>query len=109
MKRLQLLLSEILASLRYAEALKATPASDRIGPGLQAVKLPICWIRGHTWPALTGAFEICAFRAQWCDRCGEEVAGRVAWSQLEPEPAIDGEDLPWWGMDLAGEREGCDQ
>lgn len=86
-------------SIAYAHALEATPASDRQGwPGLRRWRRVLCWLRGHRWPSIGGAFEICAHRLSWCERCREEIAGRVAWEQLELAPIGD-EDLPWLGFD----------
>jgi hypothetical protein len=88
-------------SIAYGEALRATPAGDRIAPSFRWWLLPACWIRGHVWAG--ACFEITSYRAQFCERCGEEVAGRTSLHQLEPRPLDDCDDLPWMGYDYGSE------
>ncbi|HEY5804881.1 MAG TPA: hypothetical protein VIT90_14405 [Lysobacter sp.] len=92
-------------SLDYARALEVTPADERRGwPELIWWRLPMCWMRGHTWAG--ASFAITCYTLQFCERCGEEVASRTRWDQIEPRP-LDDEDLPWFGFDPASED--CDR
>ncbi|MGO4222108.1 hypothetical protein AB4Y64_09690 [Lysobacter sp. TAF61] len=84
-------------SLDYARALETTPADERRSwPELRAWRLPMCWLRGHRWPGTS--FSITAYTLEWCECCGEEVAGRTSWAQLEARP-IDLDELPWFGFE----------
>ncbi len=92
-------------SLDYARAIEATPADERRGwPELRAWRLPRCWLREPTWAG--ASISITCYTLQFCECCGEEIAGCTRWDQIEPRP-LDDEDLPWFGLDLAGEH--CDQ
>lgn len=91
-------------SLCYVRALRARSPGEREGlPRLRWWKLPACWIRGHRWRTRGGCFAIDGYSLQFCQCCDEEVAGRTAWSQIEPRS--DDDELPWnWDDDDDGER-----
>lgn len=93
-------LRPVSMSIAYGEALRATPACDRVVPPFRWWMLPACWIRGHVWAS--ACLEITSCRAQFCGRCGEEVAGRTSLHQFELRP-INDDDLPWMGYDYGSE------
>lgn len=90
----RLILGDVQLTLRYARALRKTPPGQREGlPRLRWWNLPLCWVSGHRH-GRRGVFEISPYRLEFCSCCGEEVAGRAAWSQIEPRP-LDDDDMPW--------------
>lgn len=89
-------------SIGYVLAVHRTPLADREGlTRPRWWRLPICWLRGHRY-GRRGAFEIVPWRLEFCPCCGEEVAFRTRWSQLQERPGED--DLPW-GDDYWEEEE----
>lgn len=72
-------------SARFLRRLYNTPPADRFlmrSPRL--LLMPLCWIRGHRWGG--DAFLIVSWRAQFCQCCGEEVAGRTRWTDITERP-----------------------
>ena len=78
-------------SLSYLRRWFATPRAERLGlPMPRLHKLPICWARGHVYHG--HSFVILSWRLQFCTCCGEEIAGRTRWDDIESRP----DDIPEW-------------
>lgn len=91
---LRLLLSEIGDSLRFWLQVRrerrtgraAVDSGDWILPRFRWWRLPLCWVRGHRWPADSTGFWISPYRMEHCACCGEEVSGRASIASLQPLP-----------------------
>lgn len=78
--------SRVGLSLRYAATLQRTPINDDLAaPRLRWWRWPTCWRQGHSFEQ-QAFFSIDSWRLRFCTCCGEEIAGRTRWSQIQPRP-----------------------
>jgi hypothetical protein len=62
-----------------------TAPADRFGlVPREIVKAPVCWVRGHDWAG--SSICITNYTLQYCQRCGEEIAGRTGFHQIIARP-----------------------
>lgn len=97
MRRLRALASEIGWSMETMRKQRQTPLPDRAGlPTIRWWKLPLCLLRGHSWwRDGRGYIEITGWRLQFCQCCGQEIAGRTSWAQIDSRPD-DADDFIDW-------------
>lgn len=94
MKRFRLILADAGETFRWIWCYFArTAPADRFGlvPS-RIIKAPMCWVRGHDWADRHGAICITNWTLQYCQCCGQEIAGRTGFHQIISRP----DDLDWW-------------
>lgn len=95
----------LVASANYLLLRLRTPAIARDGmPGFKWWRAPQCAVTGHDW---VGPLEIVSWRLQHCERCGEEIAHRTRWTEIQARetPLEPWEEAGWFGFDGPADHE----
>lgn len=85
MNRLRTVLRRALNTVEWLWKYWRTAPADRFGlVPRQIVKAPLCWWRDHDFGP--GGAAITSWRLQFCQCCGEEIAWRTGFHQIDYAP-----------------------